>query len=367
MPIILDTGKTSRPRIRVENVTPTYYVYVLTGNVNAWTGHELMIEEILPKLYKVEIPLPDNPLRAVNSYVVKGSDRTLIIDTGWNKQECMDTMGASLRKLGIDLRKTDFFITHFHADHLALVSRLATDASKVYFNQPDADLIRNTARWGGVMDFARASGFPERELQTILRSHPGYRYASTVYPAFTILEELDTLSIGKYEFQCVETPGHTRGHMCLYEANKRILVAGDHILDDITPNIQLWSNDRNPLKEYLASLEKINGYDIELTLPGHRRVVENYRKRIQELRKHHQERAEEVLSILQTGVKTAYQVASQMSWDIIYDTWELFPYWQKWFAMGEATAHLKYLEENGMVRREDRNQKIEFSAREKHS
>jgi len=71
-----------------------------------------MIEEILANLYKIEIPLPDNPLKALNSYVIRNSERNLIIDTGWNQEECMNAIQTGLRELGVDIRKTDFFITH---------------------------------------------------------------------------------------------------------------------------------------------------------------------------------------------------------------------------------------------------------------
>ncbi|HUT72629.1 MAG TPA: hypothetical protein VMW89_18325 [Desulfatiglandales bacterium] len=54
----------------------------------------LMIEEILPRLYKLEIPLLDSPLKVLNSYAIKGRERSLIIDTGWNREECMLAMQA---------------------------------------------------------------------------------------------------------------------------------------------------------------------------------------------------------------------------------------------------------------------------------
>jgi glyoxylase-like metal-dependent hydrolase (beta-lactamase superfamily II) len=149
------------------------------------------------------------------------------------------------------------------------------------------------------------------------------------------LEEDDEISIGDYVFKCVETPGHTKGHMCLYEPKMKIFIAGDHILSDITPTIQLWSDEWNPLKEYLASLDKVHQLDIELVLPGHR-------------------------SILETGSKNAFQVASEMKWDIEYDAFDLFPVTQKWFATGEAIAHLKYLEESRIIRREMRGEKVVF-------
>jgi len=214
-----------------------------------------MIEEILTNLYKIEIPLPGSPLKALNSYVIKAKERNLIIDTGWNREECMNAMQTGLRELDIDLRRTDFFITHSHADHLGLVSNLATNTSTIYFNQPDANRFRFGTNWDDIINFALVSGFPENELQAALNRHPGYKYGPKGHLALHILKEDDTINIGEYLFKCVETPGHTRGHICLYEPNKKIFVAGDHILNDITPNIQLWSDKGNPLKEYLESLD----------------------------------------------------------------------------------------------------------------
>lgn len=323
-----------------------------------------MIEEILADLYKIEIPLPGNPLRAVNSYVIKTPERNLIIDTGWNREECMNAMQAGLRELDVNLGRTDFFITHLHTDHIGLVPTLMTGTSKVYFNQPDAHSIENSdARWNYFFSYAQMSGLPENELQGILQSHPGYKYRTKERLAFTILKEGDRMTMGEYSFKCVETPGHTEGHMCLYEPKKKIFVSGDHILNSITPNIQLWSERWNPLETYLMSLDKVYGLDIELILPGHRPIFRNCKGRIQELRDHHQKRVDEILSILKKGSRDAFQVASQMSWDIadVYDSFDLFPATQKWFATGEAIAHLKYLEEKGMVRRDGSGNKILYS------
>ena len=320
-----------------------------------------MIEEILPHLYKIEVPLPQNPLKSVNSYVIKAEGHSLIIDTGMNREECRTVLSSGLKALDIDLKKADFFITHMHADHLGLVSTLATETSTVYFNQPDADIINTVNYWETVPHLARMHSFPEDELQRAIKNHPGYKYSLRGQLDFNILKEGDTISIGDYLFKCIETPGHTKGHLCLYEPKKKIFISGDHILVDITPNISLWSNEENPLQEYLLSLDKVYDFDIELLLPGHRNISKNCKGRIQELKYHHQMRANEVLSILERGKQNAFQVASQMSWDMSYEFWEQFPSAQKWFATGEAIAHLKYLEEEGKIKREVKEQKIEFS------
>ncbi len=320
-----------------------------------------MIEEIMSNLYKIEIPLPESPLKSLNSYVIKTQDRNLIIDTGMNREECLNAMISGLRKLAVDIRKTDFYITHLHPDHLGLVSSLAIDSSTIYFNQPDADRIRAGIFLDVLIDFARLNGFPENALQTISHTHPGFKFRPKENLDFYILKESDTISISDYIFHCVETPGHTKGHMCLYEPRKKIFVAGDHILSDVTPNILLMSDEWDPLKAYLESLDKVYGLDIEIVLPGHRGTFRNWRKRIQELKHHHQERLDEIISILGKGEKSAFQIASQMSWDIIYDSWDLFPVPQKWFATGETIAHLKYLEEKEIIRKEMPGQTIIYS------
>ena len=323
-----------------------------------------MLSEILPNMYKIEVPLPKNPLKALNSYVIKGPERHLIIDTGMNREECSRVMFEALRELNVDLEKTDFYITHMHADHSGLVATLAAEASRVYCSGPDAAIISSTESWDHILKGACVHGFPEMELQMALEKHPGYKYASRGHINFSLVKDGDPITIGDYHFRCVETPGHTKGHMCLYEQEKKILVSGDHILGDITPNISLFlSEEGNPLQEYLESLDKVYRLDIDIVLPGHRNILKNHRERIDQLKHHHLERAEEILSILEKGSANAYKIASKMSWDIDCSSWEQFPTPQKWFATGEAIAHLKYLEGEGRVIREIKNGINVFSLR----
>ena len=312
-------------------------------------------------MYRIEIPLPKNPLKALNSYLIKDQGRFLIIDTGMNRKECMDEMLSSLEKLGVDLKKTDFFITHLHADHLGLVGSLATDNSKVYFNELEAPMLNSEKRWQIRRSICLMHGFPEDEITKALEDHPAQRYGSKRQIDFCLVKEGDTIDIGDYSFRCISTPGHSPGHMCLYEANKKILISGDHILFDITPNITYWPGMENSVKLYLASLDKVYPLDVDLVLPGHRRILNNHRKRITELKEHHQSRLNEIISTLACGDKAAFEVASCVTWDVDYGSWELFPPLQKWFAFGEVFAHLEYLEEKELVQRKVKEQKVVFS------
>ena len=67
-----------------------------------------MIEEILPDLFRIDIPLPNSPLKATNAYLIRGPERALLIDTGMNRKACLDAMRACLEKLKVDLKYQNF-------------------------------------------------------------------------------------------------------------------------------------------------------------------------------------------------------------------------------------------------------------------
>ena len=306
-------------------------------------------------MYRTEIPLPRSPLKWLNSYIVKGGDRFLIIDTGFNCEECLNEMSTNLQKLGVDLDKTDLFITHLHVDHMGLAGTLARHSSRVYFNaqearQMNSDHRRQRNDWQKILDVYVANGFDAEAARISLESHPAHKYGLKRKLDFTIVAEGDVIDVGDFHFRCVATPGHSPGHMSLYEANKKILVAGDHILFDITPNIAYWLEMEDALGQYLASLEKVTALDVEMVLTGHRRLIHDLPGRVKELQEHHRSRLNEVLIALGDGQRNVLQIAPRITWDITARTWEEFPPPQKWFAFGETMAHVKYLEAKGIVR-----------------
>lgn len=307
-----------------------------------------MIEEPMPNIFKIEVPLPQNPLKSVNCYLVKGEERDLLIDVGMNRDTCRKALNRALHRLKVDVKQLDLFITHLHADHLGLSSDFAALGATIYFNQEEGELIHKDDFWERLYGAAEENGFPVQALKRAITEHPGYRYGSKGRLSFTYLEGGDEIEIGEYILTCIETPGHSPGHLCLYDKKKKVLFSGDHILERITPNISAWLY-KNPLASYLNSLEKIESLPVHKILPGHRQIFTKCQRRIEELKGHHTRRNEEVLKVLKRGSQTPYEVASKMSWDLSYDNFSQFPIPQQWFATGEALAHLHYLEEREEV------------------
>jgi glyoxylase-like metal-dependent hydrolase (beta-lactamase superfamily II) len=196
------------------------------------------------------------------------------------------------------------------------------------------------------------AGIPTEILEQMFRATPSHLY-SEIYEELRrpskSLRSGGEISIGEYSFRTVWTPGHSPGHICLYEQERRFLIAGDHILLTITPHVTRWREEGNPLAEYLTSLEKVGKLDVDVVLPGHGELFNDHRKRIAELKGHHKSRVTEILSELQTQRLTAYQVASRIHWDVDFSSWDKFPAFQKFLAVGETLAHLKFLEEQNQV------------------
>ena len=314
-----------------------------------------MLTKVADNIYKKVVPLPKNPLREINAYIITG-EKNLLIDTGFNRPECEEALRSAFAELGI--QSTDLFITHFHSDHCGLVTKFATETSTIFAGETDGELINFEAGnlyWRILDDLFIKFGFPKATLGRNTDIHPGRKYCHEGRVDFTYVAEGQVLKYGGYELEVIATPGHTPGHMCLYDAKNKIMFGGDHILGTITPNICIELSEENPLQEYLNSLEKVEKLDVKLLLTSHGTPIEDMYGRIKELKGHHEERLSEVLRILGDEWKTAYMVARDMTWEIDCKDWSDFPAPQKWFATGEAISHLQYLFFSGKISREEKN------------
>ncbi len=322
--------------------------------MNGGDGASRAVEAVVPGIFRIEVPLPRSPLRSVNAWAIPdGAGGGLLVDTGMRRPECRAPLFAGLERLGMTPGRVRVVVTHLHADHSGLAGDLAAEGAEVLMGARERRLL---ARFGSadrfldlLRDQAVRLGLPQDGIEDTVRRHPGVRYGPPEDLAAIPLEAGDTIAAGPYRFEVVEVPGHTPGHVCLWEPRHRLLLAGDHVLGDITPNITAWPGVPDSLGDYLESLERVRRLDPALILPGHRSPVHRPAERIDALVRHHEARLEEVLRILDAGPATVYEVASRMTWDIRADSWSAFPPAQRWFACGEAASHLDRLAALGLA------------------
>jgi len=220
--------------------------------------------EVRSGLFQLKVPIPNNPLGWVLPYLVPGDDGYTLIDSGWNTPDAFDALEEELRAAGVTFdRIKRLIVTHVHPDHYGLAGRIKEACgAEVIMHQREQDFIRSRYREPEQLLERMAAwlienGVPRDEMQDLQQSSMPAR--SFVVPAEpdSVLWGGETLDFGLFKFEVYWTPGHSPGHLCFYEREKRIILTGDHVLPTITPNVSLHPQQMgNPLGDYLASLRR---------------------------------------------------------------------------------------------------------------
>ena len=171
----------------------------------------------------------------------------------------------------------------------------------------------------------------------------------------TLLNDGELFTFDDWEFEAVWTPGHTPGHLCMFERRHRLMLTGDHVLPHISPNVSLNSDQEgtSPLADFRRSLERIAGYDSALGLPAHEFTIANLPGRCRELLHHHDDRLDEVVAAVAVAPAevgaTAREVAERVRWNT--GAFTDFPLMMQRSAIGETLAHLQLLADDSRLAR----------------
>ena len=318
-----------------------------------------MLTEVYHNIYLSDCPLPNSPLRTINVFIIKGEDRNIIIDTGFCEDACRKALFDSLHALSIDLKKTDLFLTHLHPDHSGLAAELYQQGATVHASPYTAEYLNNMVEpefWPNrVRRFEKLIGMEPGSINVYELQPYKYRYLEKIPIQLICEEESSVLKSGEYTFEVINFHGHEPGQIALYERKHRLIFSGDHILNEISPNIGSMDTETDFLRIYCENLYKMRNMNISQVFSAHRSQIKNHRDRIDELLTHHKKRLEETANILNEDTYTVRQVAGKMSWRIKADSFDAFPSTQKWFAVTEAMAHLEWLRHHGYVNREEKN------------
>lgn len=311
-----------------------------------------MIEEVAKNIYTFSVTLPKNPLKALNVYVVKGEDRTVVFDTGFNAEESKVDLLNGLEALNLKIEDVEVVLTHLHSDHVGLVNLFADAGCKIYAGKVDGQLINEMVTneyWDNLETLVPLYGMEADEIMT--GENPGYKHRLTKTIDYIELEIGEFFEVGDYRFEILDLSGHTPGHLGFYDKEQKILLSADTILDPITPNITFWGFEYpDILNTYVETLYRLKELEIDQALATHRKIITNHVERIDELVLHHDERLQEILDVMAFDEEyTVRDVSAKISWRIRADNWEEFPKSQKWFATGETMAHLHRLVNTGCV------------------
>lgn len=316
-------------------------------------------EEIANRIYRIPVPLKNNPLRYINSYLIMDAERELLIDTGFRTRECHEALESGLKYLGSARDKRDVLITHYHSDHAGLADVMAAPQGRIYMSEAEVQYninqnrVRNGSRFNSLIERFIEEGFVRDNISQLLESDSDNMKMPVLADRLYVLKPHERISYGTYKLESIPAPGHTPGNTMLWEANTGVMFTGDHVLFDVSPNITAYMDVDDSLGDYISSLESALQYPVRKALPGHRESGD-YHARIEQLILHHEKRLNQVMQIVESSPGLcAYDITSRMRWKIRAKSWEDFPNAQKWFAMGECLAHLDHLLIKGALERRD--------------
>ncbi|MDR1765993.1 MAG: MBL fold metallo-hydrolase [Lachnospiraceae bacterium] len=249
-----------------------------------------------PKIWNIHVRLPQNPLKNLNAYVICTDAGNLVIDTGFNRDECREDLWGGIEELGLDLSRTALFVTHLHSDHCGLAGDFAQRGCPIYMGEEEHRYIMESDAadaWHRLEALFYSEGMPPGTLSNQADENQARKYAPAPYTVTTVKDH-EVIRLGDLEITCLHTPGHTPGIMTLYLAREQVYFSSDHVLFDITPNIAIWHGIPHSLADYMDSLRAVRDLPIRMTLPAHRQVHEDVYTRIDEILHHHDERLEEI-------------------------------------------------------------------------
>lgn len=301
-------------------------------------------------LFAVQIPIP-YPMKFVTVLIDTAHPVTLV-DCALDTPEARAALETALHELELGFNDVKrIIITHHHPDHYGLAGWIQ-ERSNCEILMLELDITRGANHWndwenwleGHVRHFA-LHGLPTDELEGIRVDARATRDRVGANAVLTPLQPGDTLALAEKTFEVLWMPGHADGHLTLWDAQEKLLIAGDVILERITPNVGLWANSRpNPLKDYLQSLERVAKLQPARAVVGHYGpIIENAAERALEITLHHHARLGELRTQLLKPMN-AFEAS------FILFARELNPTGRR-FALTETLAHLEYLHVNGELSR----------------
>jgi glyoxylase-like metal-dependent hydrolase (beta-lactamase superfamily II) len=331
------------------------------------------MKEILPGIYQMPLTLSGYNPNSVNIYIIKTPEGLLTVDTGWDSPPAIESMEKQLSEIGA--RFTDIkrvIITHCHIDHLGMIARLRK-SHPVIISIPEAEIELIRIRYTGGDNylsqtdaFLQNHGFPASELISPEFRLPISGDIVLVKPD-SLFRGGEEIRAGEYTFKVINAPGHTPGHVVYYEPRRRFIISGDMLLPTVATNAAFHvQNIQNPLRKYLNSLQTLKELDIDMVLPGHEYVYTNPRSRIEELFRHHEEKATEIYKAFSDErPRTAYDVSRMLSWSpqSRITTWDKLSGWDKRFAVLQTIAHLEEMAYDKKLTRFSQDGKLYYQAK----
>jgi len=330
----------------------------------------------IEEIYQIKIEVPF-AVKFVSLYLFEFEGKRILIDAGIDLGNWKKALFSALKELNLSVRDIDYcFISHMHVDHIGLVKTLkkVNPGLKIVMH----DITHDIFKWemdenlfyeyeeeiGKIADMMIQYGISAEQGQKIIKFFLTWpKYLQYQAPDIIVHDGDKVLN----DLEIIWTPGHSFGHICVYDAKNRYLFAGDHILSRITPHIGNFvispvlqekykdHNFENILDHYLRSLDKIDKLNPRIIFSAHQEIIHDPHQRIISIKEHHRNRLDEIINIIKNKSLTPFEI-SKIHFGPDLD--EINSY----MALSEVLGHLIYLENQGRIKKIKQDGVFYFSA-----
>jgi glyoxylase-like metal-dependent hydrolase (beta-lactamase superfamily II) len=309
-------------------------------------------ERVLPGVWRLRLPLPWAGVPHCNAWALRAGDGVVLVDCGLHEEGSLEQLERAMAQAGLRLADVRLLVcTHAHSDHYGQAADVIDASGCELWMHPDHAHMTAAAEdpdeaIARRVEVARMSGVPVAPLAEWAQAarRRGYGVKRIVEPDRDLVPGvvIDT-DAGRWTVH--ETPGHAPSHVCLHQAERRILISGDHLLGRVSLYFDYgWSPD--PVGEFLDSLDVVERLDARLCLAGHARTFTDVRAHVEANRALVRERLERTRRIAaERGPITAYDVVPLLQGAPI--TAQNASWW-----LPETLCYLRHLELTGALRRD---------------
>ncbi len=289
-----------------------------------------------PEIYRFKISSA-----AGNTYVISSENELLIIDPPIRSEEDCKIFSFAAKSMIETHTVIKLFFTHAHEMDFSLITQYFLSCSAVYIGKNENIPTEKENPLQYQNQKYLHEGYP-KEVLAQWDAHTEVPLLEDECIEFTQVSEGDLIKLGNYRLQCIDTPGHTSGHMCLWLKEKGILFSGDMFLYEMLPCVGIWDETDNEIEIMLNSLARLKQYPIQKVFPSHGSDDGDFIKRLEEIERQFYVRILHMYRLVYDyPAKNAYDLCEYFyqnsnNWD------EALPQ-KKWHAMGEALTFLNYL------------------------
>src|SRR3954452_3370490 len=275
-------------------------------------------ERILPGGWRLRLALTWPGVPHGNVWAVAADGGIVLFDTGIGGRGRMRQFELALSQVGFGIEDVRLLVcTHSHTDHYGLAAPIVDGAGCELWLHPAWEHVRLLADDPAAaleqrIEVARQSGVPAEALERYreARSDGETGVDAIVEPDRDLLPgvEVET-DLGTW--QVYETPGHAPSHVVLHQAERKLMISGDHLLGRTVLFFD-HGHSPDPVGEFLASLERVEPLDVGLVLPGHGRTFRDPEAKIAESRRQIAELLGKVRAALAGGEQTAFEIVAEI-------------------------------------------------------